>query len=426
MNILLIGSGGRENALAWKIIQSGQLTQLFIIPGNSGTGNIAVNIELIPFNFESIGKFVISNRIDMVIVGPEEPLVNGIADFFLEHPALACVPVIGPIKAGAMLEGSKQFAKEFMIRHNIPTARYLSITENDLEKGKAFLKGLKAPYVLKADGLAAGKGVLILNNLEEAEKELELMLKGKFGSASKTVVIEEFLSGIELSAFALTDGDSYVMLPEAKDYKRVGEGDTGPNTGGMGAISPVPFATPEFMKKVEERIVKPTIAGLKKDKIDYKGFIFFGLMSVNGDPFVIEYNVRMGDPETEVVFPRIMGDILELFLAVANKSLHDYKLEINPQTAATVVLVSGGYPDSYKKGYVVKNLDKVSDSIIFHAGANHKDGLTITTGGRVLAITSYGNTINEALAKSYKNAEIVDFTDKFYRKDIGFDLIKGS
>jgi phosphoribosylamine---glycine ligase len=422
MNVLLIGSGGRENALAWKIIQSDQLTQLFITPGNAGTGNIAVNIELIPYNFESIGKFVCANRIDMVIVGPEEPLVNGISDYFLENERLKNIPVIGPVKAGAKLEGSKDFAKNFMIRNSIPTAKYLSVNETELHKGIDFLKTLKPPYVLKADGLAAGKGVIILDNLNEAEIELAEMLHGKFGDASKTVVIEEFLKGIELSVFAITDGDSYLILPEAKDYKRIGEGDTGPNTGGMGAVSPVPFATPAFMKKVEERIVKPTFDGLKTENIHYKGFIFFGLINVNGDPFVIEYNVRLGDPETEVVVPRIKGDLLHLFQMVANNTLYNYKLEVDTQTAATVMLVSGGYPGDYKKGQEIYNIGKAKGSMIFHSGTTYKDGLTVTSGGRVMAITSLGKNKEEALAKSYANAEIVDFKNKYYRKDIGFDL----
>ncbi len=422
MNILLLGSGGRENALAWKLIQSPKLTQLFVSPGNAGTGNIAVNIELTPNNFDSIGKFVLTNKIDMVIVGPEEPLVNGISDYFASNNYLKCIPVIGPSKAGAMLEGSKDFAKQFMMRHGIPTAKYLSIKQNELQKGVAFLKSLKPPYVLKADGLAAGKGVIILNNLTEAEHELTEMLAGKFGQASKTVVIEEFLSGIELSVFALTDGESYVVLPEAKDYKRIGEGDTGLNTGGMGAVSPVSFATPEFMKKVDMKIVQPTINGIKHDGIDYKGFVFFGLINVSGEPYVIEYNVRMGDPETEVVIPRLKNDLIELLIAVSNKSLDKIKIEIDEDFAATVMLVSGGYPGEYKKGYEVLNLEKVNGSMVFHAGTTHKDGKTVTSGGRVLSITSLGKNKNDALAQSYANAEIIDFQDKYYRKDIGFDL----
>jgi phosphoribosylamine---glycine ligase len=422
MNVLLLGSGGRENALAWKITQSDKLTQLYVTPGNAGTGNIAINIELLPNNFESIAKFVLTYRIDMVIVGPEEPLVNGIVDFFRKNELLNCIPVIGPEKAGAILEGSKEFAKKFMLRHKIPTAKYLSINEGELDKGKAFLKNMKPPYVLKADGLAAGKGVIILDDLKVAEDELELMLKGKFGPASKTVIIEEYLQGIELSAFVLTDGETYVMLPEAKDYKRVGEDNTGPNTGGMGAVSPVPFANSEFMQKVEERIIKPTINGLKKEGISYKGFVFFGLMNVSGDPYLIEYNVRMGDPEAEVVIPRIKNDILDLFSAVATKTLKKEKIEIEPQTAATVMLVSQGYPGSYTKGHVINNLEKVKDSLVFHAGTVYDYGKTITNGGRVLAVTSYGKNKEDALGKSYLNAGIIDYKNKYFRKDIGFDL----
>ena len=422
MNILLIGAGGRENALAWKIIQSENLNQLFVIPGNAGTGNIAVNIELIPNNFDSIRKFVLENRVDMVIVGPEEPLVKGIADYFLKNERIKHIPVIGPQSLGAMLEGSKEFAKKFMNRHKIPTAKYLSITADELKKGIDFIKNLKPPYVLKADGLAAGKGVIIVDDIHVAEEELQSMLNGKFGAASKTVVIEEYLQGIELSAFVLTDGESYVILPEAKDYKRVGEDNTGPNTGGMGAISPVPFANTEFMNKVESRIIKPTIHGIKKEGIPYKGFIFFGLMNVAGDPFLIEYNVRMGDPEAEVVIPRIKNDILDLFQAVATKTLHKVKIEINPQTAATVMLVSQGYPGTYTKGYEINNLEKITDSLIFHAGTSYEQRKTITNGGRVIAVTSFGKNKQEALTTSYKNAEIIDFKNKYYRKDLGFDL----
>jgi len=422
MNILLIGSGGRENALARKIIQSEGLTNLYVSPGNAGTGNIAINIELIPNNFDSIGKFVLTNKIDMVVVGPEEPLVNGIADFFLENESLKQIPVIGPLKNAAMLEGSKDFAKQFMTRNNIPTSKYLSVKDDEYIKGVNFLKTLKPPYVLKADGLAAGKGVIIVHDLKEAEEELKNMLQGKFGKASKTVVIEEYLNGIELSAFVLTDGDSYLILPEAKDYKRIGIGDSGPNTGGMGAVSPVPFVTPEFMIKVEERIIKPTIEGLKKDKISYKGFIFFGLINISGDPFMIEYNIRMGDPEAEVILPRIKTDILQLFQAVASNTLIDEKIEIDQNTAVTVFLVSGGYPGNYNKGYEIKNLEKIKDSIIYHAGTSYKNGKIITNGGRVLAVTSFGENIQKALAKSYANAEIIEFKDKYFRSDIGFDL----
>ncbi|HOT15444.1 MAG TPA: phosphoribosylamine--glycine ligase [Bacteroidales bacterium] len=422
MNVLLIGSGGREHAIASKIIQSKHLDQLFITPGNAGTANIGVNIELAPYNFESIGKFACANRVDMVVVGPEEPLVNGLADYFLQNERLKNIPVIGPVKAGAMLEGSKDFAKEFMVKYNIPTAKYFTVTQNNINEGFAFLQSMNAPYVLKADGLAAGKGVVILNNIDEAKAELEAMLSGKFGSASNKVVIEQFLKGIELSVFVLTDGQSYVILPEAKDYKRVGEGDTGLNTGGMGAVSPVPFANTEFMHKVEQRIVIPTIEGLKKENIKYKGFIFFGLIKVDGEPYVIEYNVRMGDPETEVVFPRIKNDVLELFQAVANETLANQKLVIDERVATTVMLVSGGYPGDYKKGYEINNLGKVQNSIVFHAGTTLNDGIVRTAGGRVIAITSFGKTKEEALLQSYKNAEIIDFKDKYFRKDIGFDL----
>lgn len=422
MNVLLLGSGGREHALAWKIIQSNNLKQLFVSPGNAGTGNVAVNIELTPNNFESVAKFVLGNKINMVIVGPEEPLVNGIVDYFAEHEQLKNIPVIGPSRTGAMLEGSKDFAKQFMMRHNIPTARYASFTEAELEKGKSFLKTLKPPYVLKADGLAAGKGVVILDSITEAEEELTAMLQGKFGKASKTVVIEEFLKGIELSVFVITDGISYKILPEAKDYKRIGENDSGLNTGGMGAVSPVPFADNVFMQKVEERIIKPTVEGIKKEKIVYKGFIFFGLINVGGEPYVIEYNVRMGDPETEVVMPRIKNDIMDIFTAVANNSLGSVNIEIDERTACTVMLVSGGYPGDYEKGFEIHNLEKVNDSIVFHAGTAWKDLKTITSGGRVIAITSYGMSKNEALEKSYRNAAIIDFKGKYFRKDIGFDL----
>jgi phosphoribosylamine---glycine ligase len=422
MRILLIGSGGREHALAWKIIKSKNLNQLFIAPGNAGTAQIAINIELTPFNFESIAKFVLTNKIDMVVVGPEDPLVNGIHDFFHTNERLRHVPVIGPEKAGAMLEGSKDFAKEFMFRHNIPTARYLSVTNDKLNEGKAFLKTLKPPYVLKADGLAAGKGVLILDSLAEAEKELEAMLQGKFGKASSTVVIEEYLKGIEMSAFAVTDGESYLVLPEAKDYKRIGEGDTGPNTGGMGAVSPVPFADKKFLDKVEKRIIKPTIDGLKKDKIPYKGFLFFGLMNVSGDPFIIEYNVRLGDPESEVIIPRIKTDIIEIFEAIANQTLKNKTIEFDDRIATTVMLVSGGYPDAYAKGYEINHLEKVSGSVVFHAGTTMNNGKIVTNGGRVLALTSMGNSIKDALKNSFANAEVIEFTDKYYRKDIGFDL----
>lgn len=422
MNILLIGSGGREHCLAWKISQSESLGQLFVWPGNAGTGQLATNIELTPGNFESIAKFCLTNHVDMVVVGPEEPLVMGIHDFFHTNDMLRHIPVIGPEKKGALLEGSKEFAKQFMIRHQIPTARFLSVNKNNLSEGIEFLKTLKPSYVLKADGLAAGKGVIILENLDETLLELEKMLEGKFGQASQTVVIEEFLKGIELSAFVITDGNSYLMLPEAKDYKRIGIGDTGLNTGGMGAVSPVPFASSEFMLKVELDIVKPTIEGLKKDQIPYRGFIFFGIMNVSGNPYLIEYNVRMGDPETEVVFPRIENDILELFMAVSNQTIGQQKLVVKAETCATVVMVSGGYPENYKKGYEIMNLEKTNGSMIFHSGTRMDNGNLVTSGGRVFAVSSFGNNLKEALDKSYKNAEIIDFQDKYYRNDIGFDL----
>jgi len=422
MKILLIGSGGRENALAWKIIQSKHLTQLFVTPGNAGTGNIAINIEFVPYSFESIGKFVIANKIDMVVVGPEEPLVKGLVDFFASSEKLRSVPVIGPSKTGAMLEGSKAFAKDFMMKYGIPTARYFRVNASNRTEATAFLRTLSSPYVIKADGLAAGKGVVIVNTLQEAENEIDAMLQGKFGQAGKEVVIEEFMKGIELSVFVATDGKSCVLLPEAKDYKRVGEGDTGPNTGGMGAVSPVPFATPDFMQKVENKIIKPTIAGLQQEGIDYKGFIFFGLMKVGDEPYVVEYNARLGDPETEVIIPRIKSDILELFLAIANQTLDSYQLEVDRRTAATVMLVSKGYPGHYEKGFEINNLENVKGSIVFHAGTTFHNGRTVTSGGRVISITSLRESMKEALELSYKNAEIIDFQGKYYRRDIGFDL----
>ncbi len=422
MKVLLIGSGGRENALAWKIIQSKHLSQLFVTPGNAGTGNIAINIEFVPYSFESIGKFVITNKVDMVIVGPEEPLVNGLSDFFSKNDRLRNIPVIGPSSKGAKLEGSKAFAKQFMTKYRIPTARFLNVTMSNRDEASDFLRSLKPPYVIKADGLAAGKGVIILNSMQEAEDEIDRMLKGKFGDASKQIVIEEFLKGIELSVFIATDGKSYILLPEAKDYKRIGEGDTGPNTGGMGAISPVPFASKEFLKKVEEKIIQPTLNGLTQESIEYKGFIFFGLMKVDDEPYVIEYNVRLGDPESEVIIPRIKSDILELFLAIANQTLGSYKLEIDARTAATVMLVSKGYPGSYEKGFEINNLENVRDSIVFHAGTTFKNGRIVTAGGRVMSITSLAPSMEKALTISYKNAEIIDFQGKYYRRDIGFDL----
>lgn len=422
MRILLIGSGGREHAISWKLAQSKKLDKLFIAPGNAGTSEVGENVNIQVNDFENIGKLVLDQRINLVIVGPEEPLVKGLHDYFLSHKELSKVPVIGPTKDGAMLEGSKDFAKQFMMRHGIPTARYKSVTSATSKEAFEFLKTLKPPYVLKADGLAAGKGVLILDDINEAKRELDSMFAGKFGQASETVVIEEFLKGIELSVFALTDGQSYVLLPEAKDYKRVGEGDTGLNTGGMGAVSPVPFADKVFMEKVEKRIVIPTIDGLKRDKIVYRGFVFFGLINVEGEPYVIEYNVRMGDPETEVVMPRIKSDLVELFDAAAKGKLSDYKLEVDSRTVTTVMLVSGGYPGNYENGKSMTRLSEVKDSMLFHAGTKTLGGEIVTNGGRVLAISSYGNAIPEALKISNKNAEIVDFAGKYYRKDIGFDL----
>ncbi len=423
MNVLILGSGGREHALAWKIARSRLLTKLFIAPGNAGTLHAGVNVNIQVNDFAAIGEFAKKENISLIVVGPEDPLVNGIHDYFLNHPALQGILVIGPGKAGAMLEGSKDFAKEFMFRHNIPTARYKSFTLTTLSEGYTFLESLNPPYVLKADGLAAGKGVLILQSLDEARTELQHMLEGKFGASSKTVVIEEYLTGIELSVFVLTDGQSYKLLPEAKDYKRVGEGDTGLNTGGMGAVSPVPFADAAFMQKVDERIIQRTIAGLQIEAIPYKGFIFFGLMNVKGEPYVIEYNVRMGDPESEVVFPRIESDLLELLDAAAKGILSKSSLVISKQTATTVMLVSGGYPGEYAKGHEISGLDNIADSMVFHAGTKPtNDGKVVTSGGRVLAITSLGKTMGEALEKSYKNAAIIGFKDKYYRKDIGFDL----
>lgn len=423
MNILILGAGGREHTLAWKLKQSPKLKNLYVAPGNAGTAAIAKNVPIGVNDFEAIKKCVLSENIQMVIVGPEDPLVNGVHDFFLNDIDLKNIPVIGPQKAAATLEGSKQFAKEFMMRHNIPTAAYESFTAETLEKGYNFLETLKPPYVLKADGLAAGKGVLILNDLQEAKDELKTMLiDSKFGAASTTVVIEEFLDGIELSCFVLTDGKGFKVLPTAKDYKRIGEGDTGLNTGGMGAISPVPFADKVFMDKVLERIVKPTVEGFKLDNLPYKGFVFIGLIKVGDEPKVIEYNVRMGDPETEVVIPRIKNDLVEVFEAVASQSLDSIDLEIDERAATTVMAVSGGYPEAYGKGMEITGFDNIEDAVVFHAGTELKEGKVLTNGGRVLAVTTYGFDYKEALKKSYKNMEKLHFNKMYYRKDLGFDL----
>jgi len=423
MNILILGSGGREHTFAWKIAQSPLCKNLFVAPGNSGTSDIATNVSISVTDFHSIKKLVVEKSIDMVVVGPEDPLVLGIHDFFLNDEDLKCVSVIGPQAKTAQLEGSKEFAKEFLIRHQIPTAAYESFTSETVEKGYQFLETLQPPYVLKADGLAAGKGVVILNNLNEAKAELKSMLvDAKFGKASNKVVIEEFLDGIELSCFVLTDGKNYKILPTAKDYKRIGEGDTGLNTGGMGAVSPVPFATEEFLNKIEERIVKPTIAGLQKDSLPYKGFIFIGLIKVGDDPKVIEYNVRMGDPETEAVLPRLKNDFVKILKAISNETLDEITIEIDNRAATTIMLVSGGYPEDYEKGKEITGIENIKESIPFHAGAINKNGKVVTSGGRVMAITSYGNTYQEAIKKSYQNIEKLHFDKMYYRKDIGFDL----
>ncbi|WP_372754722.1 phosphoribosylamine--glycine ligase [Mariniflexile sp.] len=423
MNILILGSGGREHTFAWKIAQSPLCNKLFVAPGNSGTAAIATNVNIGVTDFEAIKTLVLNETIDMVVVGPEDPLVQGVHDYFLNDDAIKHVKVIGPQKEAATLEGSKEFAKEFLYRHNIPTAAYESFTKDTVERGFSFLETLNPPYVLKADGLAAGKGVVILNDLEEAKAELKSMLvDSKFGNASSKVVIEEFLDGIELSCFVLTDGENYKILPTAKDYKRIGEGDTGLNTGGMGAVSPVPFATDEFLSKIEERIVKPTINGFKKDKLPYVGFVFIGLIKVGNDPKVIEYNVRMGDPETEVVLPRLKNDFVEILLAMANGTLDGITIDIDERAATTIMLVSGGYPEDYEKGKEITGIETIKDSIPFHAGAQLKEGKVITSGGRVMAITSYGNTYQEAIKKSYQSIEKLHFDKMYYRKDIGFDL----
>lgn len=425
MRVLLLGSGGREHALAWKISQSSHLDKLFIAPGNAGTRLCGTNVDLSAVDFDGIKSFVINESIDMVVVGPEDPLVKGIYDFFLETPELAKIPVIGPSKVAAQLEGSKDFAKAFMMRHNIPTAKYATFTKDTLEQGYTFLEKMKAPYVLKADGLAAGKGVLIIDNLPEAKAELKSMLAdAKFGDASSRVVIEQFLSGIECSVFVITDGDSYKILPEAKDYKRIGEGDTGLNTGGMGAISPVPFCDKTFLDKIDNQIIIPTVKGLKAEKIVYKGFIFIGIINVKGEPYVIEYNCRMGDPETEVVMPRLKSDLLDLFEGIATNTLSECDIVFDDRSACTVMMVSGGYPENYQKGKTITGINSVTESIVFHAGTSSDGPVVQSNGGRVLAVTSYGRNLEAALQRSYDSIEKIQFDNVYFRKDIGFDVLK--